>query len=160
MIPIATATIVGSSTTSFTFSALPQGYTDLVIIKNGSQTGGSNTGLRYNGDSGSNYSVTYLFGNGSTAGTGRDVNTTQMIFDFATTTGNRTMSKIQISNYSNTTTNKTMLWRREEIPNATQLGVGLWRSTAAITSITFIQTVVSSYFSDGTTFTIYGVKAA
>lgn len=160
MTPIATQTIVGSSTTSITFSYLPQQYTDLIIVKDGSQTGGSNTGLRYNGDSGSNYSVTHIYGNGSAVGSGRDTSTTQMVFDFVTTTGNKTMSKIQIFNYSNATTNKTMLWRREEIPNATQAGVGLWRSTAAITSLTFFQTVGSSYFSEGTTFTIYGVKAA
>jgi hypothetical protein len=160
MTPIATATISGSSTASFTFSSLPQGYTDLIVIKDGSQTGGSNTGLRYNGDSGSNYSATYVYGTGSAAGSGRDTSTTQMIFDYVPTTGNRTISKIQILNYSNTTTYKTMLWRRDDVVNATQAGVGLWRSTAAITSLTFVQTVGSSYFSDGTTFTLYGIKAA
>lgn len=160
MTPIATATISGSSTASFSFSSIPQGYTDLIVIKEGSQTGGSNTGLRYNADSGSNYSVTYIYGTGGSAGTGRDTSTTQMIFDYVPTTGQRTFSKIQILNYSNSTTYKTMLWRREQVNNAVQAGVGLWRSTAAITSLTFVQTVGSSYFSDGSTFTLYGVKAA
>lgn len=160
MTPIATATINGSSTASFTFSSIPQGYTDLIVIKEGSQTGGSNTGLRYNGDSGANYSVTHMYGTGSSSGSGRDISTTQMIFDFVPTTGQRTLSRIQILNYSNATTYKTMLWRREQLNNAVQTGVGLWRSTAAITSITFIQTVGASYFSDGSTFTLYGIKAA
>lgn len=160
MTQIATVTISGSSTASFTFFSIPQGYTDLIVVKEGSQTGGSNTGLRYNSDSASNYSATYMYGTGSSAASGRDTSTTQMIFDYVPTTGQRTMSKIQIFNYSNTTTYKTMMWHRVQVNNAIQVGTGLWRSTAAITSLTFLQTVGASYFSDGSTFTLYGIKAA
>lgn len=156
---IATTTISGSSTASVTFSSISQTYTDLIVVKEGSQTGGSNTALRYNSDSGTNYSVTYMYGTGSAAGSARETNNTMIVFDYVPTTGQRTMSILQIQNYSNATTYKTMLWRREQVDNATQAGVGLWRNTAAITSLTFVQTVGSSYFSDGTTITLYGIKA-
>ena len=63
---IATQTASGS-TTALTFSSIPQTYTDLVIV---CLLTAGNTGdayLRYNSDTGTNYSDTALRGNGSAA---------------------------------------------------------------------------------------------
>ena len=54
--PIATQTL-GSAAASVTFSSIPQGYTDLVLVdnvKSASGAGDSELDVRFNGDSGSN----------------------------------------------------------------------------------------------------------
>ena len=64
-------------------------------------------------------------------------------------------------NYSNTTTNKTVLARGNNASDASYPGteafVGLWRSTAAINRIDFSSN--SKTWNAGT-FTLYGIKAA
>lgn len=158
--PIATSTVAGGSVSSITFSSIPSTYTDLVLIFDGSMTGGSNGAIRFNSDTGTNYSATVLYGTGSASGSVRDVNVGLIIVNFAGTTGLRNVSRMMVMNYSNTTTNKTMMFRRDDTHNATVAGVGLWRSTAAINSIEFVQTVGASYFTAGSTLTLYGIKAA
>jgi hypothetical protein len=73
--PIATTTL-GSSTSSYTFSSIPQTYTDLVLIVSGygAASDGNSIVCRVgNGtvDSGTNYSTTRLSGSGSSASSGR-----------------------------------------------------------------------------------------
>ena len=56
--PIASHTASGSES-SITFSSIPQGYTDLVLVFLGKVDSGSgDLGLRFNADTGSNYSTT------------------------------------------------------------------------------------------------------
>jgi len=79
--PIATTTL-GSSATSYTFTSIPSTYTDLVIV---AQIKGDTTtylNLRFNGDTGSNYSRTTLSGNGSTASSERRSNQTWINTDY------------------------------------------------------------------------------
>jgi hypothetical protein len=61
-------------------------------------------------------------------------------------------------NYANTTTFKTHISRSNNSSNFVMATVGLWRSTAAITSITLL-TNTADTFSVGSTFTLYGIKA-
>jgi hypothetical protein len=158
--PIATNTVSGGSTASITFSSIPSTYTDLVLIFNGSMTGGSNGALRFNGDTATNYSVTGIYGSGTVGGSFRSSNVGVLITNFAGTTGDQNVTRMMLMNYSNTTTNKCLLYRNDNTLNAAVAGVGLWRSTAAINSITFVQTVGASYFTAGSTLTLYGIKAA
>ena len=65
---------------------------------------------------------------------------------------------VQFMNYSNTTTNKTVLSRANNAATGTDAIVNLWRSTAAITSIYVY--VPSGNFATGSTFTLYGILAA
>jgi hypothetical protein len=62
-------------------------------------------------------------------------------------------------NYANTTTYKTVLTRANAAASGVDASVGLWGSTAAITSITFDLPLVRT-ISTGSTFTLYGIKAA
>ena len=64
----------------------------------------------------------------------------------------------QIQNYSNATTYKTNISRANSASDYTQAIVGLWRNTAAITSITILTS--SGTFNTGSTFTLYGIAAA
>lgn len=160
-VALATQTVVGSSTSSVTFSSIPQGYTDLVIVVNGSNnTGDSEIAIRTGNGSvntGSVYSTTFLFGNGSSAGSSRTSNRTWA--DAARTDTTRSTSIIHIMNYSNTTTNKTILARGSNSTLAIAT-VSLVRDTAAINTIQLAAHYDATFnFTDGTTFTIYGIAA-
>jgi hypothetical protein len=74
--PIATQTL-GSAAASVTFSSIPQGYTDLILVINYATSASTgNALLRFNSDTGSNYSETALIGNGTTATSDRESSVT------------------------------------------------------------------------------------
>lgn len=160
--PIATTTL-GSSQSSVTFSSISGSYTDLIAVFNGSNDGTTQYFLQVgNGsiDTGSNYSTTVLDGNGSSAASGRYTNDTVGIRAdyYATGGGNKKMSIFQLNNYSNSTTYKTVLVRSALPATEVVATVGLWRSTSAINIVRF--TCTSGYYETGSTFTLYGIKAA
>jgi len=160
---------VGTATNSVTFTNIPQGYTDLVLIT----SVGSNNPVEImvfqvgNGsvDTGSNYSTTYILGNGSTASSGRFSNLTYGALDrnlgVTTTTGGLN-TITHFMNYSNTTTNKTILSRANQVDatyNGAEAMVNLWRSTVAINALkVFITNGV--LFNVGSTFSLYGIANA
>jgi hypothetical protein len=156
--PISTQTL-GSATASVTFSSIPQGYTDLVLVdnaKSASGAGDSELDVRFNGDSGSNYSTTFLYGNGSSALSGRTSNESYIYISRAGETAGLGISHFQ--NYSNSTTYKTVLSRGNST-NYVFAWVGLWRNTNAITSMTLTRNGGLNFVT-GSTFTLYGILAA
>jgi hypothetical protein len=153
--PIASITL-GAASSSVTFSAIPQTYTDLVVVMFSDQTASSISRVQFNGDTATNYSSTNLVGDGSTATSSRATTDSAVTVTSATTSDN--ISIINIMNYSNTTTNKTFLIRRNDAAVTVQLNVGLYRSTSAITSIRLFSN--SSTFTSNSTFNLYGIKAA
>jgi hypothetical protein len=68
-------------------------------------------------------------------------------------------SIIDIMNYSNTTTYKTALHRFNDANAIVFAIVGLWRNTAAINQVRVFSTNAVN-FAVGSTFTLYGIKAA
>lgn len=164
--PIATQTISGSPT-SVTFSSIPGTYTDLMVVTQTAFTAGTDLYYRFNGDTGSNYSNTILFGTGSTAGSARNSSATAGILDYygnpITTVGD-SMMYMNIFNYANTTTYKTSLSRSSRGTSSgggTDAIVNLWRSTAAITSITFGGgSGLSQTWVNGSVISLYGIAAA
>ena len=169
--PIQTTTL-GSAQASVTFSSLGS-YTDLIIVCNTYTRFGSETAstmwIRFNGDTNTNYSTTVLSGNGTSASSNRVSNSNyaevaQTMAKTGTTSTVFTPAILQIMNYGNTTTNKTVLSRsgNEDGTNNTSrrvdARVSLWRSTSAITSIT-IGTDATEYVT-GSSFTVYGILAA
>jgi hypothetical protein len=154
--PIATQTLA-SAAASYTFSSIPSTYTDLVLIVNGTCTLAANAAIRYNGDTGSNYSLTYLLGDGSSAQSGRNSDQTSLTAGQIGTDNSTQITSIM--NYANTTTYKTMLSRGNWTNNLTRADTGLWRSTAAINSVT-IFSLQGYNFNAGSTFTLYGIASA
>jgi hypothetical protein len=157
---IATQTL-GSNTT-VTFTSIPQTYTDLVLVVNGLST--VDQGAEYqvgNGsvDTGSNYSRTRIMGDGSSASSFRASNQDRFLCDgFSTSSSYASMQIVHFMNYSNTTTNKTVLFRGSSTQAYILAQVGLWRSTSAINTIK-----VAGYngnLTSGTTVSLYGIKAA
>ena len=153
---IATTTL-GSASATVTFSSIPATYTDLVLIGNGSTSTGQSLGVRFNSDTGSNYSNTNLYGSGSSATSGRDssVNEAYPLNWYTTFDGTLLLN---VQNYSNTTTYKTTLARGGNAGNYVWNSVLLWRSTAAINAITISAT--GANLSTGSTFTLYGILKA
>ena len=159
--PISTTTLT-SNTTPVTFSSIPQTYTDLVLILNlGSTPSAQLTRMRFNGDAATNYSDTKVRGNGTTAYSTRissDSEITLNEFAYASTTLGKCNIIVNFMNYTNTTTYKTILFRSNNADLGTELGAGLWRSTAAISTIEVFNP--GNNFLSGSTFTLYGIKAA
>jgi hypothetical protein len=158
--PIATTTLT-TATASVTFSTISGTYTDLVMVA--SITGVSaatDPWIRLNSDTGTNYSWTWFSGNGSSAQSERGTNNSKLYYSAISIIQNNVQQVIwNFMNYSNTTTNKTILWREADAATETGATVGLWRSTSAITSIE-ISLDSSRTYSAGCTFTLYGIKAA
>jgi len=152
--PIATTTL-GSAQSTVTFSSISGTYTDLILVYNAISSTDDQNYLQFNGDTGSNYSRTFISGNGSSATSNRSTNDTKMLGPFSVSVP--TVNISQIMNYSNTTTYKTALIRSGASNNSTIATVGLWRSTSAITSV--LIGTNSGTFNTGTVFTLYGIKA-
>jgi hypothetical protein len=153
--PIATTTL-SSAQSSVTFSSISGSFTDLVLVINGSSSASGTAIVTYNSDSGSNYSNTGLNGNGAAASSFRLTSNTYLILGEMYNYNCTLIDKIQ--NYSNTTTFKTSLGRANSASNFVQANVGLWRSTSAITSLQLY--VSGANFNSGSSFTLYGIKAA
>jgi hypothetical protein len=162
--PIATITL-GSSAATIDFTSISGSYTDLVLVISGVSSSGNNIFTRFNSNTASNYSVTRLSGSGTAALSDRESNQTYMTisnYGWPTTTSGEQNTIMQIMNYSNATTNKTVLVRSNRASNGVDAIVGLWRQTAAITSISLSTNGFSgaSGWSAGTTVTLYGIAAA
>jgi hypothetical protein len=154
--PIETRTL-GSAQADITFSSITGSYTDLVIVANIIRTSGSDLEFQLNGNTGSSYSTTFLFGDGSTAQSINTSNAAAGNAGYSASTNPMTMI-MQLQNYSNATTFKTILVRNSPAANAVSALVNLYRSTSAITSIKFYTT--SGNLNTGSTFTLYGIAAA
>jgi hypothetical protein len=156
-----------SDTASYTFTSIPSTYTDLILICSTYTAWTSDeyegVGFRFNGDSANNYSTTYLTGDGTNAASFRESSQPQITTRINPSyLSNTSPSAIifQVQNYANTTTNKTALIRSNSSREFYEVAacVGLWRSTAAINSL-FIGNARAN-LKAGSTFTLYGIKAA
>lgn len=152
------------SVASVTFNSISQSYTDLVLVANVQQvTDGEDFAVQVNGDTNANYSRTYLCGDGSTAHAGRSSTASNIILDHHATpptTTNYSVNILNFQNYSNSTTYKPVFSRSNSLSTygGTVAVIGLWRNTAAITSLTLFCTN-SSNIKTGSTFSLYGIKA-
>lgn len=162
--PIATQTL-NSNQTTVSFTSIPGTYTDLVLVVVGwsTQAGTSSNGLwtRFNSDTGTNYSNTYLYADGTNVLSGKSIN-----LDYAylgqlsqTSATSPTMSVTHIMNYANTTTFKTALTKEGRGDGVNSTYANLWRSTNAITRID-LQRDGTNQIKSGTIFTLYGITAA
>jgi len=157
---IATTTLT-TNTASVTFSSISGSYTDLVLIINVGATALEDIGCQFNSDTGSNYSSTIVGGDGTNAVSGRISNATVLGLTnnaYMDTTINGAHI-VNFMNYSNTTTYKTVVKRGSNAARGVEAIVGLWRSTAAISTIYLYGRNSGYLFLSGSTFTLYGIKA-
>lgn len=166
---------LASDTATITFSSISGTYKHLqirVLAKNAFTTnrGVSLSRIRFNSDSGSNYSYHRLIGDGTsvtasggasqtylycfdTNGFGASDNSTFStgiidIIDYASTTKNKTLRCFSGVNQNSATTSE----------QSTGLDSGAWFSTSAITQIDI--TSGGGNWKSGSTFALYGIKGA
>ena len=161
--PIATQTLSGSSTTSITFNSIPSTYTDLRLVVSHKFAVTTSTGvsITFNSDTGTNYSYTVMYGNGSSALSARATSSNNITIGNGDDV-NFNIAIADIMNYSNSTTYKSVLARGTTPASIVSAWVGLWCNTAAITSLTFTNNSGGGAvaFASGSTLTLYGISAA
>lgn len=119
--------------------------------------------MRFNGDTGSNYTAHYIQSNGSTPASGSETPSSR--FNLASTpAANATANAfggtiIDIVDAFATTKNKTVRVLGANDTNAIiSLRSGAWLNTSAITSIELAEYFSSSNFVSGSRFSLYGLK--
>jgi hypothetical protein len=159
---------VATTTATVSLTSISGSYTDLVLVIAGRSTRSASiddSRLIINSDSGSNYSNTHIYGDGSSAGSDRFSSSTYGNAGFwfpgaTTTSGIYSATTVHFQNYSNSTTNKSWIVNDKNQSNLAGLpgaSVGLWRSTSAITRLDISLGVGS--WAVGSTFELYGILA-
>jgi hypothetical protein len=158
--PIASTTLSSSSPT-ITFSSIAASWTDLRLVIVAKGTAASDVNMVFN-SSGSACSWTQIAGSGSAASSGRITTAASRAYitlNFNVLSASTPyMYTADILSYTDSK-NKTCLITFQEDNNGsgyTGNKVGMWPSTAAITSITLNGTD----FATGTTATLYGITKA
>ena len=165
--PIYTQTVGSGGAGSVTFNNIPQTFTDLKLVTStrSNASGALDTlGFQFNNDTTSSYSMTRLYGSGSSTNSDRYTSNNGAPFDVldgstatANTFGN---AEYYIPNY---TSSNYKQFTNDAVSenNATAayqlLEAGLWSKTNAITSI---KLAVGTYFVQYSTFSLYGVLRA
>jgi hypothetical protein len=148
---------LGSNTT-VTFSSIPQTYTDLILVGEATGTTNGAMDVRFNGDTGSNYSRTGMYGDGSTDASYRSANLPYGLIGAGAGSA-RTISVTHFMNYSNTSQNKVYM-TFDYSTGATGAAIYLWRSNSAITTIALTGDPIGSNIGSSSTFTLYGIASA
>lgn len=157
--PIASTTVSGTATTDVTFSSIPGTYTDLRLVVTGNTT--TNTSgqvlLQLNSDTATNYSITSLLGDGSSATSSRGSNASSINTRFID--GGIGTLTVDVMSYANANVFKTALIQTASPGTRVARVVGLWRSTSAITTIKVYWSGAEA-FSSGSIVSLFGIKAA
>jgi hypothetical protein len=168
-----TYTLIASSTvgllgaTSIDFTSIPSTYTDLVVkcsIRDSTGGVGAYLYLRFNNDSGSNYSSKTIEGNGASAASYSNTSQTKMLF-WNTNGGGSTSNtfgnaELYVPNYLSSNQKSVSMDTVAETNATTEymdIVAGIWTGTAAITSISLLP---DSLFAQYSTAYLYGVKNA
>ena len=156
-IPMANITL-GSSAASVTFSSISQAYRDLVLVINATTSNNGNPRIRFNSDTGSNYSQIRMTGNGSAASSASSTTYAGILTGDFAYAGSSSNYIVSVMDYSATDKHKTVLSRGNIAAAATEAIAGRWANTAAVTTIT-LDEFSGGTFSSGSTFALYGVAA-
>ena len=162
--------VLASSASTVTFSSIPATYTDLVlrVSARDNDTGAfQQLRITFNGDTATNYSYTNLYGTGSSAFSIGPATANFNYINFQSSDSNGATansfgsSELYIPSYT-VSQNKpvSMFSVSETNATATNMGAtaGLWRNTAAITSLTMVPAFTSGNFLTGSSFYLYGIK--
>lgn len=165
-VPIS-STSIGSAAASITLSSIPSTYTDLVLISNvGLSVNNNSLYLQFNGNTTNLYSMTSFEAYNSSYDSYRLSTQTKMAvggvnIGFSTDANQFGMTTSNIFDYANTSIFKTVIGRWNSLNDAgskeTGALTGIWRSTAAITSISLFSQ--SGNLSANSNIALYGIKA-
>lgn len=159
-------TFISSATPSVTFSSIVGTYKHLQVrfTARSASAGGDNVRMQMNGDTGNNYAVHYLIGDGSSVFSGNAVPWNTSVYSptaSAASAANIWSSGIiDILDYSQTTKNKTVrtfAGKAISGDNNIHLQSGVWLNTAAITSLT-VYMGTGSNIAANSRVSLYGVS--
>jgi hypothetical protein len=165
---LATVTVAAGGVSSISFAGIPTtGYSHLqvrAIVRDTGASYGYNVRLRFNGDSGSNYTRHQLEGNGSSVSASGSSSAETSIPIAMTTggtnlTGNFASFILDVLDYANTNKNKTarcLLGYDDNGSGYANLRSGSYMQTTAISSMTFEST--GTLFAQYSQFALYGIK--
>lgn len=162
------STVLGSSTTSITFSSIPGTHRALLLVAYTRVTAGAffNIMLRFNGDTGANYDWQDMYAGAAAQLASQNFAQTSIIafkHPGAGTGGANLFgaAAVWIPGYAYASANKTCnsLWSHKDSTVSAHMAVGrtagFWRSNSAITSLT-IQPITDQ-FATGTIASLYAV---
>jgi len=154
---IATVSVGGGGSSSISFSSIPSTYKHLQIRAALLTTAGG-VNIRYNSDTGSNYTYHQLYGTGTSALANAGTSQTSGFIAYNNAAGsNPTVAIVDILDYENTnkyTTHRSLAGTDVNGSGGTlTFFSGLWLNTAAVSSINIIGT-----FSQYSHFALYGIK--
>lgn len=162
------STTLGSNATTVTFSSIPATYEHLqvrVFARLTWNTTQTNMNLVINSDSASNYVTHNLYGNGGSVTASGVINYTfwpiEKFPGLAATSNVFGCAVIDILDYATSNKFKTIRGISGVDRNGggeVHLSSGLWRSTAAVTSLQF--GVSSDQLAAGSVFSLYGLRSA
>lgn len=158
--PIATTTLT-SSATDITFSSISASYTDLRVIINWvTATEAALPTVQFNGDTGANYSYTRLIGNGTSATSSRATGTAFIRAGTGTNGTNPQLIVIDVFSYAGSTFKTISSVHADDQNTFGEVAtvIGMWRNTAAITSIKLY--AGSGNLNSGSIATLYGITKA
>lgn len=154
-VAIATTTL-GSASSTITFSSISSAYTDLrLVFVPTSSAGAAAIKLRYNGDTAANFSFTQFYGSGSVAGSQRSTSVGYIELGLGAPDLIPALYTVDLFSYAGSTYKTCLITENQDLNGSgwVTASVGLWRSTAAITSLT----IFGNTYSAGTTATLYGI---
>tara|TARA_R110000803_G_C11909121_1_gene313012 strand:- start:29 stop:517 length:489 start_codon:yes stop_codon:yes gene_type:complete len=152
-------TTLATASSSVTFSSIPGGHKDLVLVMDYKPSvNGDDCQVRYNSDTGSNYSYVVMSGDGSssysTSGTDTNVKMSGYSFSYPNTEFN--LLTLQVADYSATDKHKSSLARVGRAAGGVTAYAHRWANTSAIT--TLLVTNGSGSIAAGSTFRLLGVN--
>lgn len=155
-------TISGSVTTTVTFSSIPNTFDDLVLIIRAKNALDEAVTLRFNSDSGTNYSQMDSVANGSTSSASNSASNTSIGLSGGQENQNY-MYQIHINGYANANFTK-CVFSTQFIELGTSANTiiyrgGRWNSTAVISTIT-LATLSGTNFVANSVFSLYGIKGS
>ena len=164
---IATVTVGSGGAANVEFTSIPGTFTHLqirAIAQSEKSSAVDYLGMRINGDTGANYTVHLLYGNGSSASAYASTGNTN--YDISEFPANSSTSVygvlvLDILDYANTNKYKTVRHLGNNDRNGAgqvQLSSGLWLSTSAITSLRFY--FGANDIAQYSHFALYGIRSA
>lgn len=168
---IATVTVGAGGSSTVSFTSIPGTYKHLQVRylaqTNRGTFGTDNILIRLNSDTGSNYSLHALTGDGASVTAGAGSSTTQFLSQATGSGASSTYGAgvMDLLEYANTSINKTARILSGADHNGTIAGYGgqilfssgNWRNTSAVTTIQF-RPEFGSAFTQYSHFALYGIK--
>lgn len=159
--PIATQTVTGSNVTRVTFNSISQSYTDLRLVAV-VRDANSYDVVQYNNDTANNYSRTYMSNNGTSVNGSNTYGDNGHYVGAETATNTFGSTVMDIMDYTNATNYKSILAKQSDTPTPFVALISYTHHTNdAISRLdVFGPAGATLTIAVGSTFTLYGIKAA